>query len=366
MRVDSKIFNDKIRRYVGDQIWVDFHREWIQPDQRYLGLAVIPPRGPVLGHFRDDAPLVDGAREFRKGDSAMRVGDSSMVLSHDEAASHQASISTGPVIGSPFAIDLPYFRILALETQDFIRRDVLGTQIERALVDPRTSVTSLIGIGGSGKTTLATWAALRAYENKRFNFIVSLTAKDRELGTMGIQSLSTGPTTFEVLLNTVLEVLGFTELAEAPVDEREADVRGLLESSNGLLYVDNLETVDDPRVIAFLDDLPLGVRALVTSRRATVRVAVRPVDVGPLSIKDAPSCCLCVAIRALAMSPTFLSRRLTRSPRPATGFLSQSAGHLRGQAARLRRFIELMHLAHLVTATRASYLNSCSAGSLTI
>jgi len=138
-----------------------------------------------------------------------------MVLSHDEAASHQASISTGPVIGSPFAIDLPYFRILALETQDFIRRDVLGTQIERALVDPRTSVTSLIGIGGSGKTTLATWAALRAYENKRFNFIVSLTAKDRELGTMGIQSLSTGPTTFEVLLNTVLEVLGFTELAEA-------------------------------------------------------------------------------------------------------------------------------------------------------
>ena len=42
-RIDSKIFNDKIRRYVGDQLWVDFHREWIQADQRYLGVAVVPP-----------------------------------------------------------------------------------------------------------------------------------------------------------------------------------------------------------------------------------------------------------------------------------------------------------------------------------
>ena len=37
-RIDSKIFNDKVRRYVGDQIWVDFHREAIQADQKYLGL----------------------------------------------------------------------------------------------------------------------------------------------------------------------------------------------------------------------------------------------------------------------------------------------------------------------------------------
>jgi hypothetical protein len=248
-RVDSKVFNEKIRRYVGDQIWVDFHREWIQPDQRYLGLAIVPPRGPVLGYFREDAPLIDGKREFNKGDSATRVGDSSVVLSHHEAAARQASLATGPVVGSPYAIDLPFFRVLALETHEFIRRDDLGAQVERALVDPRTSVTSLIGIGGSGKTTLATWAVLRAHERRRFDAVVSLTAKDRELGTLGIQSLTSASTTFEVLLDTVLVVLGFKELAEAPVEEREAEVRSLLENSNALLYVDNLETVDDPRVI---------------------------------------------------------------------------------------------------------------------
>src|SRR5213075_1968285 len=75
--------------------------------------------------------------------------------------------------------------------------------------------------------------------------------------------------------------------AGRPLEEREAEVREVLQDSNGLLYVDNLETIDDNRVVSFLDDLPLGVRALVTSRRATVRVAVRPVDVGPLSAEEA-------------------------------------------------------------------------------
>ena len=281
-RIDSKIFNDKIRRYVGDQLWVDFHREWIQADQRYLGVAVVPPRGPAIGYFREDAP-VDGAgkREFKKGESALRAGDSSKVLKKDEAAAHQT------LVGVPgdglFSIDVPYFRVLAFETHEFIPRSELQTQIERALTDPRTSVTSLVGIGGSGKTTLATWAARCAYDRNQFGFIVSLTAKDRELDGLGIQSLRKTPTTFEVLLDTILEVLGFSDLAGAPAEEREAEVRSLLADSNGLLYVDNLETIDDPRVIEFLDNLPLGVRALVTSRRAAVRVAVRPVDVGPLS-----------------------------------------------------------------------------------
>jgi hypothetical protein len=42
--IDTKLFNDKIRRYVEDRFLVSFSREAIQFDQRYLGLAVIPPR----------------------------------------------------------------------------------------------------------------------------------------------------------------------------------------------------------------------------------------------------------------------------------------------------------------------------------
>jgi len=287
-RLDSKVFNDKIRRYVGDRIWVDFHRESIQSDQSYLGLAIIPPRGPAIGYFQADAPLVDGKREFVKGDSARRVGDSSRVMKRQEALAHEASLSIAPT-GSPYAVDIPFFRILALETEHFIQRPELGDAIKKALADPRTSVTSLVGIGGSGKTTLATWAALDAQEHGTFDFIVSITAKDRELTTEGIESLRSAETTFEALLDSIADVLGFGDLKTVELTAREAEIRSLLENSNGLLYVDNLETVDDPRVVTFLDDLPVGVRALVTSRRSTVRVSVRPVDVGPLSTAEARS-----------------------------------------------------------------------------
>ena len=55
----------------------------------------------------------------------------------------------------------------------------------------------------------------------------------------------------------------------------------------GLLLVDNLETVDDPLIIDFLETLPLPTKAIVTSRRARVRVAAQPIDVGPFEPNEA-------------------------------------------------------------------------------
>lgn len=124
---------------------------------------------------------------------------------------------------------------------------------------------------------------MRAYDRKDFAFIVSITAKDRELAPTGIQAIEPTLTSFEGLLNAVLDVLRFPELKVEPIERKQQEVRSLLKDSNGLLYVDNLETVDDGRIIQFLDDLPVGVRALVTSRRTSVRVSVHPVSVGPLN-----------------------------------------------------------------------------------
>jgi tetratricopeptide (TPR) repeat protein len=286
VRLDSKVFNDKVRRYLGDKFWIDFHREAISADQRYLGIAIVPPRGGQLAYFIDDAPEVGGKREFVRGQSAIRVGDSSYVLSAAEARKHQSSLSVN-LAGAPYAVDEPFFRLLPLETQHYVKRPALGGAITDALGDPRTSVVSLTGVGGSGKTTLATWATRQAYDAERFGFIVSVTAKDRELAPDGIRSLKASLTTYDTLLNAICDVLGFPEQKREPVEKRAAAVREVLVDSNGLLYVDNLETVDDPRIIRFLDDLPIGVRAIVTSRRAKVRVSVRPIEVGSLSAKEA-------------------------------------------------------------------------------
>lgn len=130
---------------------------------------------------------------------------------------------------------------------------------------------------------MATWAALRSYERKQFGFIVLITAKGRELTSSGIQALQPSLTSFEALLNNVLDVLGFPDAKAKATEEKEAAVRSLISESNGLLFVDNLETVDDARIIQFLDSLPFGVRALTTSRRTSVRVSVHPVTLGSLS-----------------------------------------------------------------------------------
>ena len=285
VRIDSKVFNDKLRRYLGDRFWVDFHREAISHDQRYLGIAIVPPRGGQLGFFIHDAPEIEGQREFLSGQSALRIGDSSRVLTASEARKHQSSLTTN-LVGERYAVDEPFYRLLPLETHHYVERPHLSRAISAALTDPRTSVTSLTGVGGSGKTTLATWATRQAYDAEMFGFIVSVTAKDRELGAEGIRSLKPTLTTYDTLLNSICDVLAFPELKREPEERRATSLRDVLENSNGLLYVDNLETIDDPRIIEFLDDLPVGVRALVTSRRAKVRVSVRPIEVGSLSSKE--------------------------------------------------------------------------------
>lgn len=284
-RLDSKMFNDRIRRYLPDTIWVEYSREFIQASQRYLGCALIPPRGPMPALFRADAPTVNGKKAFVAGGAARRDNDSTHVLSPEAARRWIRSLRI-PVLGQTYAVQEPCFRILSPEYNHFVLRQVCAT-VERSLQDPRIAVTSLVGIGGMGKTAIATWAVTRAYEDSRFEFVVSMTAKDRELTAAGIVGMKQRLSSFESLLDEILDVTGFTEEKASDTQQKEAAVRELMQGSNGLLYVDNLETVDDARIIEFLDSLPVGVKAIVTSRRSKVRVAAQPIEIPPMSESEA-------------------------------------------------------------------------------
>lgn len=281
-RLDSKLFNDQLRKYLSDRIWVEYYRFAIQGDQRYLGMAVVSPRGPILERFRANSPTIAGKMRFAAGESAVRENDSSRILKKSEADLFARQMSV-PTLGRIYAVDEPFFRVLNPDYPNFVFREQPCNEVEAGLSDPRASVTSIVGVGGTGKTALATWSALKAYDSKQFSFIASITAKDRELTSTGIKALEPGLLSFEALLNNIVDVLNFPECKSLDIASKESEVRKLIEKSDGLLFVDNLETVDDARIIQFLDSLPVGVRALTTSRRTSVRVSLHPVTVGGLT-----------------------------------------------------------------------------------
>lgn len=284
-QLDSKLFNDQLRKFLPDTLWVEFHRELIQSNQRYVGIALIPPRAGPLVRFRASAPEIDGVRLFEEGDSALRENDSCRILNPQQAEEFNRR-SLRVQSAAPYYVNEDFFRIPSPDYDTFVYRREPCEQIETALKDPRTAVAHPIGLGGVGKTALATWAAIRAYESKQFTFIVSVTAKDRELTAAGIAGLQPELTSFETLLNSIADVLRYPEYKSLTIGEREARIRELLKDSGGLLYVDNLETVDDARIVTFLETLPVGVRALVTSRRLRVRFSAFPITLGPLTDEE--------------------------------------------------------------------------------
>ena len=201
--VDSKIFNDKIRRYLGDKIWVEYHREFIQPGQSYLGIAIVPSRGPVMARFFADSPKdSNGKCLFELGGAAIRRKDSTYILSKDEADEEMRRLKVG-FTSEKYAIDISQFRLLNNEYHKFVYRELVCKKVLDGLKDRRSSVVALTGIGGTGKTALATWASHQVYEQKEFSFIVSITAKDRELTVGGIQPLKPELTTYESLLDSI-------------------------------------------------------------------------------------------------------------------------------------------------------------------
>ncbi|MBM4045378.1 MAG: hypothetical protein FJ279_09705, partial [Planctomycetes bacterium] len=280
-RIDSKLFNDQIRGYVGDTLWVPFNRETCEGG--YVGIAVVQPRGTcVLRALRDAPTDQKGRRYFGSQDICVREGDQTRVYRGEEAQRYLRENSV-PTSSALYLVDEPAYRILRPEYQRFVRRERLETVLWKAIDDPRCYVLHLTGFGGVGKTALALWFALELYEKKRFEFIVSASARDRALTTKGITEVAPTLTSYEEMLTQISTVLGFSkDLDGLSADVKEQEIIDLLKGTNALIVLDNLETVDDERIVEFVEKLPLPVRAIITARKQRVQKSVYPVTVGPL------------------------------------------------------------------------------------
>ncbi len=137
----------------------------------------------------------------------------------------------------------------------------------------RHFVITIDGIGGIGKSALALEIAnsYRLHYDKlprdeRFEAIIWITAKQTLLTGEGIISRPQSLRTLEDIYNTIAVTLGREDITRAPNNEQEGLIRQALTQQRTLLIVDNLETVDDERVLGFIRELPDPTKVVVTTR----------------------------------------------------------------------------------------------------
>ncbi|HQR35935.1 MAG TPA: tetratricopeptide repeat protein [Blastocatellia bacterium] len=143
--------------------------------------------------------------------------------------------------------------------------------------DARGWGTLIDGPGGIGKTSLAIRAA-ELVPAGRFSRIIFLSSKERELTADGQRSLGNFilPSYLE-MLNAIARELGKSEITKTIEEERAEAVLRALRGTDVLLLLDNLETLSEPdrdQLFAFLNRLPRGCSAIVTSRRRSDASAV--------------------------------------------------------------------------------------------
>lgn len=158
----------------------------------------------------------------------------------------------------------------------FIGREKELTKIKEILSPyPKSQYHGVIidGIGGIGKTSLALEVAhqyLRDYNRfspeERFEAIIWTSAKQSVLTADGITIRRQILRTLDDIYNAIATTLQREDITRTTPKEQERIVRQTLTDQRVLIIVDNLETIDDESVMAFLQELPAPTKVVVTTR----------------------------------------------------------------------------------------------------
>jgi tetratricopeptide (TPR) repeat protein len=147
--------------------------------------------------------------------------------------------------------------------------DLLGRKLDFALVmeglRSRYPLITIEGFAGIGKTSLAVEVGYAcassgkelASEVVNFEYVVWITAKDKPDQRRWLGEV----------LNVIAKTTDFSALTQRPFDEKKFEVERLLRNYKILLIVDNFETVNDPDLMAWLEQLPEPSKVVVTTRR---------------------------------------------------------------------------------------------------
>jgi len=281
--LDSKQLRDKVVKASGVTVDVDIVHHEIQYANSTCLFALILVRStkkksklkrPTLACkdfcSRDNFGIRQGDIYARKGDSTVKISsqaDFEDLLDYlEQKVQEQEFELTNKQ--SCFAIEDGLYRLMDRGFDKFIGRFSLREKLlESIMKDPRLWIINIHGPGGVGKSALANWAIYELYEKRLFDCIIHLSAKDRMLTPDGIASCSPSLYSLENLLDHIIDTFG--ETIPHDLNKRKELAIEWLTAGSTLLVLDNMESVNDGRIMEFVTGLPAEtkVKVLMTSRQ---------------------------------------------------------------------------------------------------
>lgn len=185
--------------------------------------------------------------------------------------------------------DKPGLRLYAPINDRFFGRQAELTELLAKFDDPRGRGISIAGFGGVGKTELAIQVVSELLRRGKFKTIYSGSAKQTLLGPGGQQQ--TDPVFIDLasFLADFAAWLGLNPQPESTPEElARVCIAELRKYPRALLFVDNLETVEDRALLEFLDSkLPTNVWIVATARVHKIRNFVYPKELREMDAHDA-------------------------------------------------------------------------------
>ncbi len=149
------------------------------------------------------------------------------------------------------------------------REEEIKSILESLQPNSRTFIIGIEGIGGVGKSTLATEVSYLCIENDLFESVIWISAKESILTLHGIEPVIPEAKTLSDILITIGSSLGNPTIGNLSIQDQIKRAYNLLARQTTLLVLDNFESLSKTEqrdILDFLRRSPITLKVAITSR----------------------------------------------------------------------------------------------------
>lgn len=269
-RSDAKVDDADIANIIDD--FVDGHIDClvntIEIDNRYFVVVYVFPSSSILP-FKKDGQY--NKKNWKTGKAepvcAFKKGD---VYCRRHSRSIKADNLFYTLKGNNFKIVENFLDGAPIYNEFIGRSDYLG-ELYKKIRAENNRVIQIDGIDGIGKTSFVHFFCRQLLDNpnysNNFEFIIWTSAKQNRYTPAGIKVITDYISNYSELIDDIYKFLQDRNLIdEDATEDPEDSIINFLSNNNVLLVIDNLETLNDADLSAFIERFPNRSKAILTTR----------------------------------------------------------------------------------------------------